>query len=123
MIGLIIKWNNTGKCLVLNKPKFKYFDVMKFKFKENIDQFIKVLFLFNDTLKEIEIRNQKAHSKFGRSNCRKLIKDMKVYDKKMLHRVHKLREMLKYEMNPKIRREIRIKYNKLKKTINGLWGQ
>ena len=59
--------------------------------------------------------------KFGRphrSNRHKLIHNMKVYDKKMLRHVHKLREKLKYEMDPKIRREIRIKYNKLKKRIN-----
>jgi len=52
------------------------------------------------------------------SNRRKLIKDMKVYDKKMLRRVHKLREMLKYEIDPKIRRKLRIRYKKLKKRIN-----
>ena len=41
----------------------------------------------------------------------------------MLRRVHKLREKLKYEMDPKIRRELRIKYNKLKKRINELMNQ
>ena len=52
------------------------------------------------------------------SNHRKLINKMKVYDKKMLFRVHKLHKKLKYEINPKIQCELRIKYNKLKKRIN-----
>ena len=54
---------------------------------------------------------------FGRSNRRKV----KKYDGAMLRRVHKLREKLKYEMDskiPKIRRELRIKYKKLKKRID-----
>ena len=40
---------------------------------------------------------------------------MKVYDKKMSRRVHKLQKKLKYEINPKIQRELRIKYNTFKK--------
>ena len=183
MIGWIVRLNDTGKCIVLNKPKFKYFEKMKFKFNGNLDTFMNVLFSFNDTNNEIAFRTVKCYTvpwyiwinkkfqkyykdhindfinlqkvdiryftlemwvltlffsdrrdvvflendseqlydhryNFGRSNHYKLIHDMKVYDKKMLHRVHKLREKLKYEMDPKIRRELRIKYNKLKKRIN-----
>ena len=51
---------------------------------------------------------------FGRSNRRKV----KKYDGAMLRHVHKLREKLKYEIDPKIRRELRIKYKKLKKRID-----
>ena len=32
MISWIIKLNDTGKCLVLNKPKFKFFESLKFTF-------------------------------------------------------------------------------------------
>ena len=41
----------------------------------------------------------------------------------MLRRVYKLREKLKHELDPKIRRELRKKYNELKKTINELMNQ
>ena len=32
MIGWIIKLNDTEKCVVLNKPKFKFFESLKFTF-------------------------------------------------------------------------------------------
>ena len=53
-----------------------------------------------------------------RSNRRKSINKVKKYDGAMLRRVHRLYEELKYEMNPKIRRELRIKYKELKKELN-----
>ena len=44
MIGWIIKLNDTGKCLVLNKPKkFKFFNSLKFSFNNNLDTFINFL--------------------------------------------------------------------------------
>ena len=49
--------------------------------------------------------------KFGRSNPRKVKKS----DGAMLRRVHRLHEKLKRR---KLRRELRIKYNKLKKRID-----
>ena len=58
--------------------------------------------------------------KFGRphrSNRRKSINKVKKYHSAMLHRVHKLREKWKYEMDPKIQRELRVKYKKLKKRV------
>ena len=53
-----------------------------------------------------------------RSNRRQSINKVKKYDGAMLRRVHRLREKWKYEMDPKIRHELRIKYKKLKKRIN-----
>ena len=180
MIGLIIRLNDTGKCIVLNKPKFKFFETMKFKFEDTNNQLAELFlsFLHNtqkiqprnaqcrlipwfawinktfqeyynehtdnfDDLKNVYVRSlpeerwmltfifeersdvlivkDDSSYKFGRphrSKRRKLINEMKVYDKKMLRRVHRLREKLKYEIDPKIRRELRIKYKKLKKRID-----
>jgi hypothetical protein len=177
MVGLIIRLNDTGKCIVLNKPKFKFFETMKFKFEDTNNPLGELFLSFLHNTKNIKPRNEQCrlvpwfawidktfqeyynehtdnfddlknvyvHSlpeerwmltlifeersdvlivkddssyKFGRSNRHKLIHETKVYDKKMLRRVHKLREKLKYELDPKIRRELRIKYNKLKKRIN-----
>ena len=36
-------FNDTGKCLVLNKPKFKFFDSLKFRFNSNLDTFMQFL--------------------------------------------------------------------------------
>ena len=58
MVGFIIRLNDTGKCIVLNKPNFNYFDTMKFKFENDIDKFLKVLFSFNDKTAEIKRRTE-----------------------------------------------------------------
>ena len=58
MVGLLIRLNDTGKCIVLNKPNFNYFDTMKFKFENDIDKFLEVLFSFNDTTGEIKRRTE-----------------------------------------------------------------
>ena len=60
MIGWIVRLNETGKCIVLNKPKFKYFEKMKFKFNGNFDTFMNVLFSFNDINNEIALRTTKC---------------------------------------------------------------
>ena len=47
MIGWAIKMNDTGKCVVLNKPKFKFFNKFIFNFedpnKSTLDMFIEFL--------------------------------------------------------------------------------
>ena len=47
MIGWAIKMNDTGKCVVLNKPKFKFFDRFIFNFEHpnesTLDMFIEFL--------------------------------------------------------------------------------
>ena len=43
MVSWAIKLNNTGKCLVLNKPNVHFFDKMELKFNGELDTFIKLL--------------------------------------------------------------------------------
>ena len=57
MIGLIIRLNDTGKCIVLNKPKFKFFETMKFKFEDTNDQLAELFLSFLHNTQKIQPRN------------------------------------------------------------------
>ena len=192
MIGWIIKLNNTGKCIVINKPNSTLFHNLKFNFERGSDVFISflrslsqndskiiprnnnkcnripwlvwthnnfqyfykqnedkfqhkdrvvvvkyiyfppeseywtlILQFYNRSTRRYESRHILSGKitvantllKFGSKN-EKVIHKIKEYDSAMLRYVHRLRDKLKYEMDPKIRRDLRIKYNKLKKRIN-----
>ena len=68
MVGLIITWSNTRKCVILNKPKFEYFDTMKFNFEGNIDKFKEVFFSCYDTKEKLNLEMHNVvwyHGSYG----------------------------------------------------------
>ena len=176
MIGWAVRLNNTGKCLMLNKPK-NFFDNMLLKFNSDYDTFINDICSFeksniinrddtcrnripwsvwiHPTFQHFYRRNKHKFENSSKikiicppgksvwhlillwNNSREVItgtqsnvtdrparfglihwsnrRKVKKSDGAMLRRIHKLHEKLKRR---KLRRELRIKYKKLKKRID-----